>query len=370
MKLLEYLVIAAILGMLFSCSSDDSENNDISTEAAEQLESTLLEADEVSAHAIIPGANKIPGNPPTPNGAISLDVSNTTNTAFLGEGFDISFSSDGNPVGAYIQFLSNNGTAAGEYFDVNLGANATGKVGVATLLSQKHGRQHSQLAKNDDSTINVDFGLEIPPGQFCYEICVYDEAGNISEPEEVCVTVESWGGKDDMEGNWIMVREERVENGQSVVFETGQEACYDYETECVNGQVLEAEECYTRISGAVRINSDGSYRAEFQGSDRWLDDGASYENCQAVYREETFEDISEGQWAFVSESNRLTIIEYYFRGVIDGQLDEEYTLEAGDARLVLDGTIELEGDSFLITETRDEDGDGTAEVSRYYFERD
>ena len=370
MKLLEYLLIAALLGVIFSCSSDDSDNNDISTEEAEQMESTQLEADEVSAHVIIPGANKISGNPPSPNGAISLDVSNSTNTAFLGEGFDISFSSDGNPVGAYIQIQSNDGTAAGEYFDVNLASNISGKVGKATLLNHNKGKWNSHDSKNDDSTINVDFGLEIPPGQFCYEICVYDEQGNISEPQDVCVTVESWGGMDDMEGNWVMVREQRSENGQSIVFETGEEACYDYVFECSNGQVLEAEECYTRLSGEVRINSDGSYRAEFQGSDRWLNHEGSYENCQAVYTEETFEDISEGQWAFVSDSNRLTIIEYYFRGKIDGEVDEEYTLEAGDARLVLDGTIELDGDSFVITESRDEDGDGVEEISTYYFERD
>ena len=226
----------------------------------------------------------------------------------------------------------------------------------------------SLTAKNDDTEINVDFNLEIPPGQFCYEICVYDEAGNISEPEEVCVTVESWGGKDDMDGEWVMVREERTENGQSVVFETGQEACYEYDFECVNGQAIDALECYTRTSGEVRINSDGSYRAEFHGNDRWLDE-SSYENCQAAYVNETFEDVSEGQWAFVSETNRLTIVEYYFRGKVDGDLDEEYTLEAGDARLVLDGTIELDGDSFVITESRDEDGDGVEEVSRYYFDR-
>ena len=172
-----------------------------------------------------------------------------------------------------------------------------------------------------------------------------------------------------MEGEWVMVREERTENGQSIVLETGQEACYEYDFQCMNGQAIAAVSCYTRTSGEVRINSDGSYRADFRGNDRWLDDGSSYENCEASYIEETFEDISEGQWAFVSESNRLTIVEYYFRGTIDGNLDEEYTLEAGDARLVLDGTIELDGDSFMITESRDEDGDGVEEVSRYFFER-
>ena len=368
MKFLEYLLIAALFCMICSCSNDDGQNNAITTEEAEQLESVQLEAEEVSSNVIIPGASRVQGNPPTPNGAISLDISNSTNTAFLGEGFDISLSSDGNPVGAYIQFLSNDGIAASEYFDVNISANTSGKSGKSTFLQHDHGLGNILKALIDDTKINVDFNLEIPPGQFCYEICVYDEQGNISQPDEVCVTVESWGGKDDMDGEWVMIREERTENGQNIVFETGQEACYDYDYECVNGQAVDAEECYTRTSGEVRINSDGSYRAEFRGNDRWLDE-SSYENCEATYMEETFEDVSEGQWAFVSDSNRLTIIEYYFRGKVDGELDEEYTLEAGDARLVLDGTIELDGDSFVITESRDEDGDGVEEVSRYYFDR-
>ena len=369
MKLLEYLLIATLLCMIFACSSDDGANNNISAEEAEQLESTELEASQVSSNVIIPGASKLQGNPPTPNGAISLDVSNSTNTAFLGEGFDITLSSNGNPVGAYLQFFSNDGTAADEYFDVNIADNSSGKHGRSIFMVNSKRLSDNLVAKPGDTSINVDFGLEIPPGQFCYEICVYDEAGNISEPEQVCVTVESWGGMDDMEGSWVMVREERTENGQSVVFETGQEACYEYDYECVNGQLLDASECYTRTSGEVQINGDGSYRAEFSGIDRWLDHGASYESCQASYNEETFEDVSEGQWAFVSGSNRLTIVEYYFRGTIDGDLDEEYTLEAGDARLVLDGTIELDGDSFVITENRDEDGDGVEEVNRYYFDR-
>ncbi|MGI9546731.1 MAG: hypothetical protein ACR2MM_05815 [Flavobacteriaceae bacterium] len=369
MKLLDYLLIAALLGIFFSCASDDVDNDTITTEEAEQLESVQLEADEVSSNVIISGANKLQGNPPSPNGAISLDVSNSTSTAFLGEGFDITLSSDGNPVGAYIQFRSNDGIAAQEYFDVNIAANSAGKGINATFLNRLQSKSGTFLAKNEDTTINVDFGLEIPPGQFCYEICVYDEQGNISEPQEVCVTVESWGGKDDMDGNWVMVREERSEDGQNIVFETGQEACYSYTFECANGQVIEADECYNRISGEVRINGDGSYRAVFNGTERWLDEGASYENCLATYIEETFEDISEGQWAFVNSNNRLTIVEYYFKGMVNGDLDEEYTLETGDARLVLDGTIVLDGNSFVITESRDEDGDGVEEVNIYFFDR-
>ncbi len=369
MKFYVNLGIICLVVLLASCSSDDVQSNAITTQQAEQLESVQLQANEVSANAVIAGATKLQGSPPAPNGAISLDVSNSSNTAFLGEGFNINFNSDGIPVGAYVQFLSNDGTAAEDYFDINIAANASGKNGLAAGLS--FGKKGTSLsAKNDGTEIDVDFNTDLPPGQFCYEICVYDQEGNISEPQQVCVTVESWGGMDEMDGTWIMVREERTENGQSVVFETGQEACYEYTFECNNGQAISANECYTRTSGVVRILSDGTYRAEFSGTERWLDGGASSENCEAVYVEESFEDVSEGKWAFVTDNNRLTIVEYYFRGVINGAVDEEYNMEAGDARLVLDGTIQLDANSFLITESRDDNQDGVNEVNSYYFERD
>ena len=370
MKLNNNLWIIILLGVLTACSNDEVDSNAITTAEAEQLESVPLEADEVSTHVIIAGSSKVQGNPPAPNGAISLDVSNSSSTALLGEGFDINFSSNGTPVGVYLQFTSNDGIAASEYFDINLAANASGKGGGHSRLSELLKQSSHQSAKNNDAEVNVDFGVEIPPGHFCYLICVYDQEGNISEPQEVCVTVESWGGKDEMDGSWTMGYEDRTIEGQSVRFETGQEACYEYTFECNNGQAISANECYTRTSGEVRIFADGTYRAVFTGSERWLDGGASSENCEAVYIEEVFEDVSEGKWAFVTENNRLTIVEYYFRGVINGEVDEEFTLEAGDARLVLDGTIELSGNSFLITESRDEDGDGVDEISRYYFERD
>lgn len=369
MKFFDYLGVILLLAFFVSCSSDEVENNAISSQQAAQLESVQLLADDVSSNVIIAGASRVEGNPPTPNGAISLDVSNTSSTAFLGEGFDIRFSSNGNPVGAYIQFVSNDGIAASDYYDVNIAANISGKMSVSSGLSFNGKYPSSLFQKNDDSEIDVDFGADLPPGQFCYTVCVYDEQGNISEPEEVCVTVESWGGMDDMEGAWNMVYEERVEDGQSVRFDTGQEACYEHTFECSDGQAIGASECYTRTSGEVQINSDGTYRAVFMGSERWLDGGASSQNCEAVYVEESFDDVSEGRWAFVADNNRLTIVEYYFRGHINGELDEEFTLEVGDARLVLDGTITLEGNSFLITEARDDDGDGVDEVRRYYFER-
>ena len=363
------LVIIIMLGLFYSCTSDNVENNTITTQQAAQLESVQLQADDVSTEAVIAGASKVQGNLPTPNGAITLDVTNSTTTAFLGEGFDINFSSDGNPVGAYLQFVSNDGVAASDYFDINIAANASGKGSRASGLSFNGNIPSIRARKNADSEIDVDFGVDLPPGQFCYTICVYDEQGNISEPEQVCVTVESWGGMDEMDGAWVMVREERNEDGQMVVFETGQEACYQHTFECNDGQAISASECYTRTLGEVQINSDGTYRAEFNGLERWMDGGSSADNCEAVYVEETFEDISEGRWAFVTDSNRLTIVEYYFRGIINGDLDEEFTLDTGDARLVLDGTIELEGNSFVITEAQDDDQDGIEEIRRYYFER-
>ena len=58
MKLLEYILIAALLYLIYSCSNDDGQNNAITAEQAEQLESTPLKAKEVSSNAFIPRKTK------------------------------------------------------------------------------------------------------------------------------------------------------------------------------------------------------------------------------------------------------------------------------------------------------------------------
>ena len=203
------LVIAA------SCGKDSADDTaqQIQKEA-EQLEQTPLGANDVSDNLLISGGTEMEGMPPAPNGTLSFDASGTSKSAFLGEGFDISLNSDSQIVGAYIQIKTEDGTSADSYYDINIDANASDNKSSKKI--NKRSSKAVMTQKENDISLDVDFTNEIEPGIFCYEICVYDGEGNISEPQEVCVTVESWGGFAAAVGNWNMTKEEEVKEDGSV----------------------------------------------------------------------------------------------------------------------------------------------------------
>ncbi len=345
--------------MLSSCGKDDTTlSNEEINEQAEQLESTPLEANQVSDNVNIKGGTQEEGMPPTPNEAISLDVSNAGTTAFLGEGFEVSLNSDTDIVGAYIQFKAKDGSLANTYYDVNIDVNSSNKQGKAIrTLKSKQQTLNSLSNKVGDVTLDVDFGSQIPPGEFCYVVCVYDVQGNISAPQEVCVIVESWGGYSEMAGTWSLVKEEETIDGETSTSYVGIENC-DIETyECSNGIAYEVAECDTSEYGTVIVNADGTYTADFKGVDKVLAYEASDQNCEAVYENQVYRHQSEGNWAYVAEEGRLTIVEYMYSNEENGEV-ETVTLEPGDAELIIDGTIVINGDTFFITESEDYNGDG------------
>lgn len=363
--------VLAFLLVLSSCGTDDASlSNEEINEQAEQLESTPLEANQVSNNVNIKGGTKEEGMPPTPNEAISLEVSNAGTTAFLGEGFEVSLNSDADILGVYIQFKAKDGSVADSYYDVNIDVNSSNKQGkpVRALKTKQH-TLNSLSNKADDVILDVDFGSQILPGEFCYVLCVYDIQGNISAPQEVCATVESWGGYSEMAGTWRLVKEEETYDGETSISYVGIENCETETYECSNGIAYEASECYTPEYGTVIVNSDGTYTADFKGVDRVLAYEASAQNCEAVYEDQVYRHQSEGNWAYVAEEGRLTIVEYMYSNEENGEV-ESVTLEPGDAELIIDGNIVISGDSFFITESEDYNGDGIIdEVNKYYFEK-
>lgn len=130
---------AAIAALLITsaCGKDAVEElAENLEEQAEVLEIRPLEANTIADNVVIKGSSKEEGVPPTPNGAISLDVSKTTKTALLGEGFDISVGSDTDITGAYIRFKENDGKVSDSYYDVNIASNYSGKK--AIKANKKH----------------------------------------------------------------------------------------------------------------------------------------------------------------------------------------------------------------------------------------
>lgn len=367
MKIIFRTAAIAALLIVASCGKDSADDTaQQQQQEAEQLEKTPLEANKVSDNVMIAGATKEDGMPPTPNEAISIDATNSSGTAFLNEGFEISLSSDADVVGAYLQFKSSDGTLADGYHDINISSNSSGKRAIGSTKNK--GEVFKRSAKVDNINLDVDFNTQIEPGTFCYVVCVYDGEGNISAPSEVCVTVESWGGNSSLIGSWNLTKQEDTEEGVTEVELVGEEKCYTNTVYCDSQEILEYDDCYTTELGNIIFNADGSFTTEFNGSGTDINHQASGEQCEAVFNEdEEDSDLYKGFWAYSAGTSRLTLVAYENTYIISDDI-EKVTYDAGDGELLFDGVIELNGNSFVITE---EDGfDENVDYSyKLYFER-
>ena len=371
MKIIFRSAVMAALLIATACGKDDApsevEEAQEQEELVETLESTPLEVETVSDNVVIAGSTKKDGMPPTPNEMISLDVSGTSKTAFLNEGFDIEMSSDADIVGAYIQFKANDGTVSSSYYDVDVVANSDAQFGnkSAKVFGAKTKHAKSLFAKEGENlALDVDFNAAIAPGTFCYVVCVYDADGNISAPSEVCATVESWGGSSAIVGNWNIVREENTFEDQTRVVILGEEDCQNASssTFTCNNESVTFYGCKTRLSSKLTFNADGTYSYVDETNRKNINFDASQAACEAVYdavRLDVYK--SDGFWAFVKDEARLTIVEYKWSDTEDGVFSDGETYTEGNAELIFDGTITLNGDAFQIFEEYDFDGDGVIE---------
>ncbi|SNY95220.1 hypothetical protein [Flagellimonas pacifica] len=358
-KNLKSLTLTALV-LLASCSKDESSDAENKDQAIEKLEQTPLNIDTVSDNVIIAGGKKETGTLPTPNKAITLDVSKASTTALLGEGFEVPLSSDGTITGAYIQFKANDGTVSDTYYDIDLNANASNKA------TEKKGKASLRSAKEDsETTLDVDFNTKIEPGTFCYVICVYDADGNISAPEEICVTVESWGGNSAISGTWNIKKYVDTYDGETKTEVIGEKNCDDYSRYCsVDETYKSITECETLDSAILILNADGTYSTESKGIDEFLDEDIFVDTCDISYKEYDYGYESEGNWAYVAETKRLTIVEYKYTETYRGETETE-TLNAGEGELMFDGIIDLDGKSLIINEDF-----GQGETYVVYFEKE
>lgn len=359
-------LFAAIL-VTVSCGKETADTiADTFDEEVEQLENTVLDVDTISNNVIIEGGAKMEGAPPTPNGAISLDISDSGKSAFLGEGFDVSLGSDANLIGAYIQFKSKDGTVSDSYYDVNLEANSTDLYDKSARRRREAKLNSFSTSKTDETVLDVDFNANIEPGEFCYVLCVYDNAGNISDPQEICLTVESWGGNNALVGAWKLTKEVDTAAGVTVTTAIGEEVCESYSTtQCADGGTYQLGSCTTRDSMDLTINNDGTYEYDHRFSGRHVDPSLSDENCEAIYKEDTEFATSAGKWAFIAEEDRLVLLEFAYEEGFDDQVYTG-TYEIGQAYDFYNGQIQLESNTFIMTDESSE----YDEVSSYYFEKE
>ncbi|MEL7269192.1 MAG: hypothetical protein AAGL34_06440 [Bacteroidota bacterium] len=368
-NLLKTLTLISILA-LTSCSNEETTaNGSENDQAITEMEQTPLAANDVADNVVINGGTKNAGVPPTPNEAISLDVSSSSSTAFLGEGFDIEITSDAVVVGAYLQFKSNDGVVSDSYYDIDLNSNAAGKASRNSFdFSRKLLKSASK--EENDTTLDVDFNTNIAPGTFCYVICVYDGEGNISAPSEVCVTVEAWGGNSSLVANWELTKEENITPDETFVFEVGEPDCNEATLSCDGAQQsVSFEFCSTQDYGIMEIRSDGTFSLDFKGTEEDYDFNTATSTCEVAIEELEYRVQINGNWAYVNDENRLTLVGYSFLTLDFGETQEEF-YSGGNGELVYDGLAQIDGNTLLITERYASFSDDVIDSSyNYYFEK-
>ncbi|WP_209400782.1 hypothetical protein [Pseudozobellia sp. WGM2] len=331
---------------------EEEEEEEIVEEQEEELSSE--ESNTISDNIVIVGGTKIEGAPPVPNEAIDLTLPNVSNTGVLDEGFSIPISSDADITGAYIQFKAVDGEVSDSYYDVDIIANQEGPEVSGKLRKDRRsrfGKNLVQTAKMTETELDIDLSSNIQPGEFCYIICVYDDAGNISAPQEVCVTIQAWGGNADLVGTWGLTRWEETYQGMTETEIVGEENCYEYG-------------CDTTEFEKLVFNADGT----FEYSGRYI-----FRDLDGQYGEEFLDFIETGKWSYPEGSENLIIVYYSISETDeDGTYEEVY--EAGGSDDIIttpSGFLEITDSAMVITESYDDDGDGNfEEVYKAFYEKD
>jgi len=373
MKLkISHLLLVVFITLFSACSSDDdpklTENN--------LAEETPIAKEKVFDNIIVEGATKKAGAPNTPNEQVSFTLNKNNTSAVLIDGFDIAFNSNDNITGAYLQIKDTEGNIADGYYDIDLSLVGNKRQGIKskkriTSIDQllRQTKQKNTKASTN-KIVDIDFNAAIEPGTFCYEVRVYDANGNISAPQEVCVTVQSWGGNDTLVGKWNYTKTDEFEDGDLKTINVGVEDCYERTTGCSNNQTLTYSVCYSTDSFEFTINSDSTYVYVIKSTDKDIDSSTiDSTNCQAAQKIEKEHFISKGMWAYDQVKEEIIIVETQSTDIDENGVEDTENYDAGNAEVVVLKSV-VNGNSLILTEEY-LSSDGTVdEYYKYYYDKE
>ncbi|HBK71985.1 MAG TPA: hypothetical protein DDZ39_10090 [Flavobacteriaceae bacterium] len=319
----------AFIALFTACSTDD-ESKETQDNLAEE---TPIAKELVFDNVIVEGATKKAGTPDTPNEQVSFTLNKNITSAVLIDGFDIEFNSNDNIIGAYLQIKDTEGNIADGYYDIDLSKVSDKKkiTSIGQLLKQKNTK--ASITK----IVDIDFKAAINPGTFCYVVSVFDASGNTSAPQEVCITVQSWGGNDDLVGNWNFTK---LQGNDTTVVDTARcnSLIKKLDTlSCLKGtnKVIKEEYCYITNSFKFTINTDGTYVYEINDTYKILDYSASRDACKTVNKEEKEHYLSKGQWAYDQTNTDIILVELEAVSIDENGEETKKTHANGEAEVTV-----------------------------------
>ncbi len=353
-KAIAVLLILSSFLYLESCDKDEAN---ITTEE-EQVDptptdptdpnpsdDTAITINTIDSGVSVMDATKVEGVPPAPSGSVDFQIDTDDHAGYLDTGFLLDVASDDQVTGAYIVFKDTDENASNSYFDVTFSEDSEKRA------STKRGKSKTKTAKlfEVEEEIIVQFDNSITEGEFCYDICLYNAAGDVSQIVSRCIEVSAWGGNEALVGEWLYDRD--VVNGEV-------EEDDDTSTvSCNNGSSIEVlYNNYEKNDWIITLVENGDYTEEYHDIYQIIDYDGSAASCDAVYDAEKTESHNKyfGKWTY-TEANGLSIVDFSYENLLDATKNETY--DSGE--VYFDGvSAEIINGELVLSETIiDESGD-------------
>jgi hypothetical protein len=336
-----FLILVAIVSLAtFSCKKDKNDGGNDNLPA--------LDANKVTDWLQVEGATKRTGNPPAPNGATAPKISITDNkaTGIVDDGFFGLFGTEGTYTGAYVKVKG-----ADTYLDIDLSSSAARKA--------KQGIKGKNQRTTEVDELNIFFGLsdESVIGTFCYEICLYDDANQVSNIVEICVTVNNVGGNDQLVGKWSYVNISNYNNNGSL--DEDEDIVYgeEYATLCnyvVNEENFESDSFNIKSYLWIELFNNGNYSDNYK--DVVQGDFLPTECSSEYYNKEDYE-LYVGRWSYNPSSNKVVIIDQKFQEFFGTPQQTEYIYDTPE--IYIDGELVSVNNTTLILKETNSDGSYT-----------
>ena len=351
MKKIYLVPFAAFAIFTTSCKKDDESVAQLQEVVENAAEDQALDIKAIADGISSERGERKDGNPPAANGKINFKLESDKQYGYQEAGVIIEFTQVDDFAGAYIQLKSADGTVDPTYFDIP-------KRGFKAA-PQEENRRGSKLGQKEEEqteSIELDFDDTIPPGTFCYVICVYDNDGNISEPQEACVEVEAWGGNPNLIGNWKLVKERYTDYETKEIIEVakGEKYCDDYVLTCYNQgnetKTFENADCETTQFIDVNFNEDGTFTSASEHIYDKIDHPKSSETCSLIIEKDQIDTYtSKGQWSFNEDTQEIVLVE--LSSTDNGTLEIEEDRSAETWKFRMDTTSSL-----VLDDSNEDDG--------------
>lgn len=332
---------------VYSCKTDDDgdmQEEEQMEQEAQQQEQTELDANEVLDGLVIQNSTQVNGNAPQPNGAVTLNTI-TSSSALQLEGFSIELDSPDDIAGVYLIIEDTDGQAANSYFDIPVSAPLTTTTDTRKVFFGSGHENQRPLS----TILDVGFDSSIPVGIFCYSICVYDASGNISLPQQVCVTVQSWGGNASASGDWRLTRYQESYDGMSSDVGLNEDFCYQFTVDCDFSGQVSVEECSNWEYFNFNIASNGDYTLNYRIINKDIDYTLTASTCEEVLAPQRFyEYTSEGRWAYNDNDAKLVLVEYSYQESDNGEIFTG-TFNPGQGDLIFDAPVTINGNTLILS---------------------